>query len=141
MLSLPLADKLSSLAEPTGVSPVRPTLPQCFHSSSRGAYMKIASGPQATTAASGNQPGWCARKTNTALAADLGCPGSQLGCPPGLGPPALESQGKTGQEKTSWSQSIHQSWGCCPVLSLWGHQGWWLLDTLLSRDLARESGC
>lgn len=81
MLNLPLADKLSSLAEPIGVSPVRPTLPQCFHSSSRGAYMKIAIGPQATTAASGNQPGWCARKTNTALAADLGCPGSQLGCP------------------------------------------------------------
>lgn len=44
-------------------------------------------------------PGQSARKTNTALAGDPGCPGSPLGCPPGLTSPALKPQGETGRKR------------------------------------------
>lgn len=47
---------------------------QSFHSSSSRAYMKIASVPRATTAASGN---WSVRKTNTAWLVILAARGAR----------------------------------------------------------------
>lgn len=110
--------KLSSLAEPTWVSRPQPTSPECFHSSSSGACMKIARVPQATTAASGNQLGHSGRKTNSALAGDLGCPGSQLGCLFWPQTTCSGAQRRNGQEETPWSQILCQSWVCHIVPSL-----------------------
>lgn len=104
---------------------------QSFHSSSSRAYMKIASVPRATTAASGN---WSARKTNTALAGDPGCPGSALGCPPGLRLPALEPQGETGRKRLPGARPSNSS-GVAALSLPVSHCGEWYLDTLLSRDL------
>lgn len=83
--------------------------------------MKIARVPQATTAAGGNQLGHSGRKTNSALAGDFGCPGSQLG---GLFWPQTTCSGAqrgNGREETPWSQIIRHSWGCHIVPSLQGH--------------------
>lgn len=48
-------------------------------------------------------------------------PGEPTGLPSWPHITCFEAPRGNRQEETPWSQTIHQSWGCCPVPSLWGH--------------------